>query len=270
MLLLIRIKLLNLLVKDSFDHFKSFKQNNSPVLLLSLYHHCDPIIQSGPTCGLVALIMCLKLIDNQYDIDLSKILIKAKSYGITRFGEMFSVENMAKFIREEFSLNAEHRYDLERSMYDVIEHLCNGQPILVPYDSDFNHEPGLRQGNRAHWALLCGFCLVDSSSETVNILTKYVEKTVNLETDVLLCPLKSKKFDNIKHLLSMDRLFVYARQGKSKHLHIWNYRKLCESNQNLRRIKSKILNNNRHKQMIYPLDGRLDQSLCNQFIFIYG
>ena len=233
--------------------------------------------------------MCLKLIDNQYDIDLSKILIKAKSYGITRFGEMFSgmdkimifflsistkfsftVENMAKFIREEFSLNAEHRYDLERSMYDVIEHLCNGQPILVPYDSDFNHEPGLRQGNRAHWALLCGFCLVDSSSETVNILTKYGEKTVNLETDVLLCPLKSNKFDDIKHLLSMDRLFVYARQGKSKHLHIWNYRKLCESNQNLRRIKSKILNNNLHKQMIYPLDGRLDQSLCNQFIFIYG
>ena len=28
--------------------------------------------------------------------------------------------------------------------------------FLVPYDTDFNQEPCLRKGHRAHWALIIG------------------------------------------------------------------------------------------------------------------
>ncbi|OTF69230.1 hypothetical protein BLA29_002824 [Euroglyphus maynei] len=229
--------------------------------------------------------MCLKSIDNQWDMDLQELLAKARSYGYTKFGEMFSVKNMAKFIYNEFSLKIVHCYDLERSMLNVVEHLCNRQPILVPYDADFNYEPGLKQGKRAHWAIICGFCMIDPID--MNDYMKHGKRIsrcntiININNSrITLCPLstghknwwKTKQY--IKAKLSMDNLFVYARHGISQYLQIWNYRRLCESNRNLQRVSEKLLpsNNCNHnkRMMIYPDDGRLDESLCNQFIFIYG
>nr|XP_027201236.1 UPF0692 protein C19orf54 homolog [Dermatophagoides pteronyssinus] len=265
--------------------FRSFINEYKSLTLFSLYHHCDSIIQNGPTCGLVALKMSLTLIDNEMDIDIGKLYQKARSYGYTKFGEMFSVENMVKFISNEFLLTVEHCYDLERSMFDVVRHLCYRQPILVPYDADFNYEPGLKQGNRAHWAFICGFCLLDPidmcNYQKMGKKISFSDYIITMKNDynqneISICPLSLKHtnwwsiFDYIKRSISIERLFVYARHGTSKHLQLWNYRKLCESNRNLQKVSQKILNDFYRKNMIYPNDGRLDQTLSNQFIMIHG
>ncbi|KAI6057491.1 UPF0692 protein C19orf54-like protein [Aix galericulata] len=43
-----------------------------------------------------------------------------------------------------------------RNRERVLRHLASGNPLLVPYDEDSNHEPCERRGHRAHWAV--GWC----------------------------------------------------------------------------------------------------------------
>lgn len=75
----------------------------------SAYIHCDPLMQTGPTyvqschpstcsndtlsherCGLVALIMALRIVIPELHLELNQVLERAKSQKITMFGEMFS------------------------------------------------------------------------------------------------------------------------------------------------------------------------------------
>ena len=37
-----------------------------------------------------------------------------------------------------------------------VEFAENRSLLLVPYDTDFNQEPCLKKGHRAHWALIIG------------------------------------------------------------------------------------------------------------------
>lgn len=46
--------------------------------------------------------------------------------------------------------------EMAKSYKIIVEHLEKGYPILVPYDSDRNHEPCKAKGYYAHWAVLTG------------------------------------------------------------------------------------------------------------------
>ncbi|UXI17442.1 SERTA domain-containing protein 2 [Sarcoptes scabiei] len=267
--------------------FKSIRINPSASLsLLSFYNHCDPIIQIGPTCGLVALLMCLKSI-TKIEIDLPEILERAKSHGYTKFGEMFSVlifdsdfsaENMSNFINKEFLLRSELKSDTERSMLTIVKHLCQGLPILIPYDADANYEPCMKEGSRAHWAILNGFCILSEVEKDVlerNQPPSLIKQT-DLDNELQLFEILDedhhqwrKIYHYIKRFLTLDKLFVYARQGRSRHLQIWSFKKLMQSNQNLKKVSSKILNDPERSEMIYPQDGRIDKTLANNFILIF-
>lgn len=51
---------------------------------------CKSILQEGPTCGLVALLMALDAMKLNHLYDLIKLLDAAKERGFTQMGEMFS------------------------------------------------------------------------------------------------------------------------------------------------------------------------------------
>lgn len=184
---------------------------------------------------------------------------------------------MTKFLAQEFSVKAETRQWLEKSRLDVMEHLCTlGNLILVPYDADSNYEPCLKEGKRAHWATLCGFCLVVHHEGASPIPTDQVDcKVANMASNRSLVHIEPKPADSkrifhfARSYLSRGNLFVYARQGKSKRIQIWNYDQLCKSNRNLCKVSGKILSDPERAQMVYPDNGLLDKSLANQFVMIY-
>ncbi|XP_070378317.1 actin maturation protease [Dermacentor albipictus] len=123
-----------------------------------------PVLQEGPQCGLVALSMASQLLQD-HPVSVDTLFGKAKSLQFTKKGEMFSVGNM-KALAETCLQNPCSKIvrsnHLQRE--ELIRHLLEGKPALIPYDSDGNFEPCLKRGHTAHWAVLHGICIVLQSS----------------------------------------------------------------------------------------------------------
>lgn len=226
--------------------------------------------------------MCLKLVRPDLQTDLDTVLLQAQSFGYTKFGEMFNVESMCKFISDAFSVRAECRQWLECSQLQIIEHLCQGQPLLLPYDADANYEPCLKGGKRAHWAAVTGFVLtlkrdaakecfdcMDSTCCTVVPLADNLHSLIQIDPEKIATGNTGATAQLCQSLLSKSQLYVYARQGKSKRIQIWDFTGLCSSNRNLSQVSDKILDDPERVRMVYPDKGDLTMSLANQFILVY-
>lgn len=111
---------------------------------------------------------------------------------------------------------------------------------------------------------------------TTNPIVGYtVVKETMVGHNLRLVQIDQSEVENVINLIAGElshggKLFVYARQGKSKHVHIWDFDLLCQSSRNLNRVSEKILNDPVRVKMIYPKNGDLTTSLANQFILIYG
>ncbi|XP_057567898.1 actin maturation protease isoform X1 [Hippopotamus amphibius kiboko] len=116
------------------------------------------LIQEGPQCGLVALWMAGTLLAPPSGTPLERLVQVAMERGYTAQGEMFSVADMGRLAQEALGCQAEVLYGgLGGPNRDrVLQHLVAGQPLLIPYDEDFNHEPCQRKGYKAHWAVSAG------------------------------------------------------------------------------------------------------------------
>lgn len=115
----------------------------------------ESILQNGPCCGIVALSM---VFNGKVPVD--KLLNEAQKKGFTKNGEMFS----ANFMFELFVKNLNEDDELNVSLYDGIlneDFIKNkikiGSILLVPYDADVNHSPCLKNGHKAHWAIILGY-----------------------------------------------------------------------------------------------------------------
>uniref|UniRef100_A0A1I7XJ90 Actin maturation protease n=1 Tax=Heterorhabditis bacteriophora TaxID=37862 RepID=A0A1I7XJ90_HETBA len=151
-------------------------------------HICnvEPITQTGPQCGLVALQMAGRMI-GLVSKEPSYVFGLAKQLKFTKQGEMFSATQICQFI-------------------------LSGSALLVPYDCDRNFEPTLRNGHSAHWAIIVGFFYIDNDCVDVNVTTSKID------------------IDDV------DNFYVFAYQGKSKHMGLWSYRNLQKSNSQLHEI----------------------------------
>ncbi|KIH64790.1 hypothetical protein ANCDUO_04896 [Ancylostoma duodenale] len=87
----------------------------------------------------------------------------------------------------------------------LVSLMMSGCAVMVPYDCDKNHEPALRNGHGAHWAVLVGFLIVDVNLETLQ----------HASCDVVVSD------DNV--------FYVFAYHGKSKHMALWSYSGLQQS-----------------------------------------
>ena len=98
----------------------------------------------------------LKLSQHESTNEIKELLRVAQELGITHYGEMFSARDMGLLAKKYYKLNFEVNNNGLEDCRKLIKHLCAGYPVLVPYDEDRNHEPCLKRGHKAHWAVLSG------------------------------------------------------------------------------------------------------------------
>jgi len=134
-------------------------------------------IQKGPTCGLYALGMVMdswNIKDERnatalvQDLDLSgrgsqftreptspkRILDVAKDKGFTAVGEMFTAADLAETARV-FGYDAcTHEKATLEDLYKVLD---AGHPAIVAFDVDYNGNPKVAGGDRAHYAVIQGY-----------------------------------------------------------------------------------------------------------------
>lgn len=115
----------------------------------------EPILQNGPCCGIVALCMLFN-----GKISFEKLLNEALEKGFTKNGEMFSANFLFELLIK--NLNEDDGYKV--SLYDGVlnkdvikKKIETGSVLLVPYDADVNSSPCLKNGHKAHWAIILGY-----------------------------------------------------------------------------------------------------------------
>jgi len=177
---------------------------------------------------------------------------------------------MAKLAEHCLNVKTEIKRNLRQNFQQLVNHLGKGWPILLPYDTDANHEPSLRKGHSAHWALILGFCLVIRNSE----------QCLNEEGKGYSAWNADKGNPGLAHLPQNGALphsvltlieegayvkaFLYGKQGKSMHLKLWDFEAVCRSNENLVEMDSK----RDQSQFVLP-EGGVERGLCNQTVFIW-
>jgi len=199
------------------------------------------------------------------------IFEEAKKRGYSKSGEMFSVQNMANLARDLFGYQTTIIDTREESSSRaVLNSLFKRNLVLVPYDADFNHGPTERRGGHAsHWALLLGITLFLSAAQLESIEDQTQNRKSSQKNSVLFLDsgnVHKKVEETITKFIDIlpeERIYVTARQGKSKHIGLWNYAKLMRSNQNLRETGPKITQNPR-EFVIHPIETEL----CNQLIIL--
>ena len=182
---------------------------------------------------------------------------------LTNNGEMFSANAIEILARNVLNLNAATLDSLESNRNLIINKLMHNSTILVPYDTDANHEPCLKNGRKAHWAIVLGFsfkidkdklkCIIND--DTLNDL---IDKPIlNLKDTDLKADLLIKLLDE-----SID-FSLFCKQGKSKHLKLFQFNRLVESNKNLFDVD----NAKDASEFVIPKEG-ISESLCNKFVLI--
>ncbi|XP_052008840.1 UPF0692 protein C19orf54 homolog [Xyrauchen texanus] len=189
------------------------------------------LIQDGPQCGLVALWMATHLLQPPKMVSMETVTQAARDKGYTAQGEMFSASDMTKLADEVCACRVQR---LSGGMMGdntavILKHLTGGQPILIPYDEDFNHEPCLRNGHKAHWAVVSGILLgvrqgcVDSKRFPTDVTLPWLHLSQNGASI-------SWPTDGI------EDMFVLAKQGKSLRYQLWKFETIAQSNAQLKEM----------------------------------
>ncbi|XP_078236004.1 actin maturation protease isoform X2 [Pogona vitticeps] len=216
------------------------------------------LIQEGPQCGLVALWMAGALLSLPRARSLERIVQVALERGYTAQGEMFSAADMATLAKEVFPCQTELLSGgLEGQNHRrILQHLWSGFPVLIPYDEDNNHEPCLRKGHKAHWAIASGALL-------------------GLKRGVQLPPCREdEEIPGLFHAgpavsaLSLDAVaetYLLAKQGKSCRYQLWSYTQVQESNGQLTDFSPKRASDG--KVYIVPAGG-VREGLCGKAVLL--
>ncbi|EFO90593.1 hypothetical protein CRE_08157 [Caenorhabditis remanei] len=167
-----------------------------------------PQQQKGPTCGLVALSMCLEHFGVKISVD--DILERAKSMGFTKQGEMYSVDYMSSLINE-YLPNCSKAIEMPNAK-EFTQSICEGKHILVAYDCGPNFQPVYSKGNSAHWLLACGFV---EKQESIGFI------------------------ETRESIADPSEIAIIGYQGKSTNLNIFPFNEIIASNAQLFEAGSK-------------------------------
>ncbi|KAK9394211.1 UPF0692 protein C19orf54 like [Crotalus adamanteus] len=216
------------------------------------------LIQEGPQCGLVALWMASAHLHLPSEVPLERIRQVALERGYTAQGEMFSAADMARLAEEVFPCKAELLSGgLQGRNHDrILQHLGAGFPVLIPYDEDYNHEPCLRNGYKAHWAVASGALL-------------------GLKNDFQLpaCQ-EDKDMPGLFHanhatsavpLEAVTETYLLSKHGKSYRYQLWSYAQIQESNAQLTGFSPRRAADG--KVYIVPAGG-VREGLCGQAVLL--
>lgn len=118
-------------------------------------------LQETVTCGLVCLLCCADYLRPEHGKTSEELIAFAVERGYTREGEMFSCSNMEALAVDFFKLTARVE-QWDGHVEPLLRHLAEGALVMVPYDCSRNFEPGLFNGDKSHWGVVCGALFVDS------------------------------------------------------------------------------------------------------------
>lgn len=221
---------------------------DNPANLICLYHPISPVLQEGRCCGIVALAMASQFFHN---VSVDDILDLAKHSNFTKEGEMFSAFNMANLAATLLDCDAFVIDDLYDNKETILSNICDGYPILIPYDADKNHFPCVNKGLTAHWAVISGLCFTVSNKSNLNMLK---DKMINVFPELNIFTLDDGSY--IKNLLNhSEKIFLFAHQGKSKHLAAWDLYDLLESNKSMYEVTKKYS----PEELVLPLNDSLSE-----------
>lgn len=228
----------------------------------------NPVLQRGlPVCGLVAIAMAHQILNNTSDIDPMDILETAKQDGFSKQGEILSAEFMLQLSMKVLQCKGSVNDSSELTLKLLIDAISSRKVILVPYDSDKDHTPYLANGHQAHWCILVGVVIETSDSESSNIaeLSRHCDVGVTSSGSYFLLQQHSANAETIALLekITVDRVFVVARQGKSRHLGFWGLDTLCMSNGNLKELGP----HRNPEDFIVPAEG-LSECLQSKFVIL--
>ncbi|XP_035535772.1 UPF0692 protein C19orf54 homolog isoform X2 [Morone saxatilis] len=220
------------------------------------------LIQDGPQCGLVALWMSAHLRQPQLSIDMETVVQTALSRGYTAQGEMFSAENMALLAEEVCGCKAELLSGGLRgnNAATIISHLWGRQPVLIPYDEDYNHEPCQRSGHRAHWAVASGVLL---GLEPGSVIKEPTQPDPTLPWLSLAadsssqCPVGST---------AVEEVYILAKQGKSLRYQLWSLDSVAQSNEQLKTMDPQRANDG--SRYVVP-QGGVEAGLAGQAVLLH-
>ncbi|ODM87201.1 hypothetical protein Ocin01_19478 [Orchesella cincta] len=207
-----------------------------------------PILQNGPMCGIVALAEALQILKKGAHIDPKIILDEAITRGYSKQGEMFSIVEMQTLAEKFGNCQQSSAKPMQvHCLHELINNILMGRPALIPYDADYNHSPALRKGHAAHWAVIHGLANRISLSK-LGLLAENPEFKVLMSSPQLtiVTPVLQCLDKDLVEMLITDSLHVIAHQGKSFRIGLWKYKDLIESNQNLKEMAPKILDNRRN------------------------
>ncbi|XP_068440368.1 actin maturation protease isoform X2 [Clinocottus analis] len=218
------------------------------------------LIQDGPQCGLVALWMSAHLRKPQLSIDMETVAQTARSRGYTAQGEMFSAEDMALLAEEVCGCEAELLSGglSGDNAAAIITHLWGRQPVLIPYDEDYNHEPCQRSGHRAHWAVASGVLLGVARGSVSTELARPDPALpwLHLAGDAS-CPVGNT---------AVKEVYVLAKQGKSLRYQLWSLDSVAQSNGQLRTMDPQRAGDG--TQYVVP-QGGLESGLAGRAVMLH-
>ncbi|XP_054901401.1 actin maturation protease isoform X2 [Poeciliopsis prolifica] len=220
---------------------------------------CLLLRQRESWCGLVALWMAAHLRQPQLSVAMETVVQTAVRRGYTAQGEMFSARDMALLAEELCVCKAELLSGglSGRNSAAVIKHLWSGQPVLIPYDEDFNHEPCQRQGYRAHWAVASGV-LLSLNQESVN--DEYAQPDPSLPW------LYVSKGGHLPCPTTSTEVYILAKQGKSLRYQLWSLDSVAQSNGQLRTMDPQRANDG--NQYVVP-EGGVEAGLAGQAVLLH-
>ena len=227
------------------------------------YKPLEAVIQDGPMCGLVALCMASQYLDKPR-LDATEVLKVAQEKHFSKQGEMFSADYMAILARDLLCCVSEvHCTNLDEQIMDA---LLTGNPVLIPYDKDGNNEPCCKQGQKAHWAILSGVVCLGLNSIPNSMNEEVSEESSQELPQIVNVPDRCDiSYSTLKPHLSEDsHIYVFAKQGKSKHTGLWHLDSLLKSNANLVKLGPKIesdLDN-------FVVANGIESGLCGQIVVL--
>lgn len=182
----------------------------------------DSQLQDGPQCGMVALSMATSSMPPFVSADL--IQREAVERGFSRRGEMFSCNNLCTLANSFLGGSACAQVEPINLLHDCHflreELVLSRSLLLVPYDTDFNQEPCLKKGHRAHWALIIGAILHDRHGAIEAIVSSAPPENLSHK-------------DLIRSLEAGAEVKLVARQSKSTRLFLFDAEELADSCHNL-------------------------------------
>ncbi|XP_049582436.1 actin maturation protease isoform X1 [Syngnathus scovelli] len=215
------------------------------------------LIQDGPQCGLVALWMAAHLLGPP--VDMHTLFGTALKRGFTAQGEMFSVRDMALLAEEVCGCKAEALSGglVHDNATRVVAHLWSGQPVLFPYDDDYNHEPCEREGHRAHWAVASGVLLGMDQG--------YVS-TEPSQPDSTLPWIHLRGHSSSLDSSHIREVYILAKQGKSLRYQLWSLDSIARSNKQLMEMAPETRNDGTH--YVLPMGG-VEGGLAGEAVLLH-